>query len=75
MAESPRAALVCGKINVTTYSREFVNDISVTIFDSIDVWEDELETDLNTHSGKFDFIVSLSHQELLSIFCKLGYES
>ena len=46
-----------------------------SIFDSIDVWEDELETDLNTHSDKFDFIVSLSHQELLSIFCKLGYES
>ena len=72
---SPKTGQSMYKINVTTDSREFVKDISVTIFDSIDVWEDELETDLNTHSGKFDFIVSLSHQELLSIFCKLGYES
>ena len=72
---SPKTGQSMYKINVTTDNKEFVKDISVTIFDSIDVWEDELETDLNSHNGKFDFIVSMSHQELLSIFCKLGYES
>ncbi len=72
---SPKSGQSMYKINATTDSTGLVKDISVTIFDSIDVWEDELEVDLNTHIGKFDFIVSLSHQELLSIFCKLDYES
>ena len=72
---SPKTGQSMYKINVTTDSKEFVKDISVTIFDSIDVWEDELETDLNTHTGKFDFIVSLSHQELRSLIFSTRHDS
>ncbi len=72
---SPKTGQSMYKINVTTNDSEFVKNISVTIFDSIDIWEDELETDLATHTGSFDFIEALSQQELLSIFCKIGYEA
>nr|WP_296086041.1 hypothetical protein [uncultured Prevotella sp.] len=72
---SPKAGHSMYKINVTTNNKEFVEGISVSIFDSIDVWEDELESDLTSHNVSFDFIQSITHQELLSTFCKLGYET
>ena len=73
--DSPKVGQSMYKINMTTNNKEFVEGISVSIFESIDIWEDELESDLTSHTGAFDFIQSMSHQELLSTFCKLGYET
>ena len=52
----------------------FVDGISVTIYDSIDVWEDELESDLLSHEASFDFIEAMTTAKLLSVFCKMSYD-
>ena len=52
----------------------FIDGISVTIYDSIDVWEDELESDLLSHEASFDFVEAMTAAKLLSVFCKMNYD-
>ena len=61
-------------INITTNRNTFVEGLSVTVYDSIDVWEEELENDLELHAKSFDFIKAMTPEQLLSIFCKMDYE-
>lgn len=71
---SPKAGKSMYKINIVTRDNGFAEGISVTIYDSIDVWADELEGDLVAHEKAFDFIQSMTPAELLSIFCCMSYE-
>ena len=62
------------KINIVSHADEFVDSLTATVYDSIDVWAEELESDLVSHEQAFDFIQAMSSPELLSIFCKMSYE-
>lgn len=72
---SPRLGQSMYKINMVTQANEFVDGVTATIYDSIDVWADELESDLASHEQAFDFIQAMISSELLSIFCKMNYDS
>lgn len=62
------------KVNMVSLTNGFVDGITVTIYDSLDVWEDELESDLMAHERSFDFIQAMTASKLLSVFCKMSYE-
>lgn len=62
------------KVNMVSLTNGFVDSIAVTIYDSIDIWEDELESDLLAHERSFDFIQAMTASQLLSVFCKMSYE-
>jgi len=72
---SPKLGRCMYKINITTVKDVFVEGVTVTIYDSVDIWEDELENDLTSHSQTFDFTEAMSLQDLLSTFCKMNYET
>ena len=63
------------KININTNEDEMVKGVDVTIYDDFDKWADDLESDLNAHSQSFDFIEAMSAQELISLFCKMSYDT
>ena len=62
------------KVNMVSQTNGFVEGISVTIYDSIDIWEEELESDLLAHEAAFDFIEAMTAAKLLSVFCKMSYD-
>lgn len=70
---NPRDGNAMFKINIHTNLREYVENITVTIYESLDMWEDDLEVDVKAHQKDFDFVVQMQPQELLSIFCKMNY--
>lgn len=57
------------RFNVTSDNREMVDGITVTIYDSLDTMEGELENDLKAHEGRFDFIQAMTSIDLLELFC------
>lgn len=59
------------KFNMVTDNREFVSDLTITIYDSLDTMESELEADLTAHTGSFDFIQAMKVPDLLGLFCTL----
>lgn len=71
---SPKLGQSMYKVNMVTQANGFVEGISVTIYDSIDIWEDELERDLLAHEAAFDFIEAMTATKLLSVFCKMSYD-
>ena len=70
---SPRLGQSMYKVNMVSQTNGFVEGISVTIYDSIDIWEEELESDLLAHEAAFDFIEAMTAAKLLSVFCKMSY--
>ena len=62
------------KINFATNNYEYVEGLTVTIYESLDVWEDDLDSDLNAHAIAFDMIDGMTLKELLGVFCKFAYE-
>lgn len=44
------------KVNMVSQPNGFIDGISVTIYDSIDVWEDELESDLLSHEASLTLL-------------------
>ena len=71
---SPKLGQSMYKVNMVSQPNGFIDGISVTIYDSIDVWEDELESDLLSHEASFDFIEAMTTAKLLSVFCKMNYD-
>lgn len=71
---NPKLGQSMYKVNMVTQADGFVDGITVTIYDSIDIWEEELESDLLAHEPSFDFIESMTAAELLSVFCKMSYD-
>lgn len=71
---NPKLGQSMYKVNMVTQADGFVDGITVTIYDSIDIWEEELESDLLAHELSFDFIESMTAAELLSVFCKMSYD-
>lgn len=71
---NPKLGQSMYKVNMVSLTNGFVDGITVTIYDSLDVWEDELESDLMAHERSFDFIQAMTTSKLLSFFCKMSYE-
>lgn len=71
---NPKLGQSMYKVNMVSLVNGFVDGITVTIYDSLDVWEDELESDLMAHERSFDFIQAMTVSKLLSVFCKMSYE-
>lgn len=71
---NPKLGQSMYKVNMVSLANGFVDGITVTIYDSLDVWEDELESDLMAHERSFDFIQAMTVSKLLSVFCKMSYE-
>lgn len=71
---NPKLGQSMYKVNMVSLTNGFVDGITVTIYDSLDVWEDELESDLMVHERSFDFIQAMTASKLLSVFCKMSYE-
>lgn len=59
------------KFNIVSDEREFVDGLNVTLYDSLDTMESELESDLKSHAVSFDFIQTMEVSELLALFCTL----
>lgn len=59
------------KINLTSDNHEMVKSLTVTIYDSLDLMESDLEADLSAHDSGFDFIQSMTASDVLSLFCTL----
>jgi hypothetical protein len=59
------------KFNMVSDNREFVSDLTITIYDSLDMMEGELESDLAVHAKSFDFIQAMEVSDVLSLFCTL----
>ena len=70
----PKAGHLMYKINFVTNTLEQVEGVCATIYESVDIWAEELESDLMSHSQNFDFIQALDSEGLLSVFCKMSYE-
>ena len=71
---NPKLGQSMYKVNMVSLANGFVDGITVTIYDSLDVWEDELESDLMAHERSFDFVQAMTVSKLLSVFCKMSYE-
>ena len=59
------------KFNMVSDNREYVSDLTISIFDSLDTMESELESDLISHAKSFDFIQAMEVSEVLGLFCLL----
>lgn len=59
------------KFNMVSDNREYVSDLTISIFDSLDTMEGELESDLTSHAKSFDFIQAMEVSEVLGLFCLL----
>ena len=71
---NPRDGHLMYKINFHTNKNEYVETIIVTLFDSMELWEEDLETDIKAHQEEFEIITGVERKDLLSIFCKLNYD-
>ena len=68
---SPKAGRNMFKFNMISDNREFVSNLTITIYDSLDMMEGELESDLAVHAKSFDFIQAMEVSDVLSLFCTL----
>lgn len=68
---SSKASNSMFKFNIVSDEREFVDGLNVTLYDSLDTMESELESDLKSHAVSFDFIQAMEVSELLALFCTL----
>lgn len=68
---NPKTGQSMYKVNAQTDDHGFADGITVTIYDSIDIWEEELESDLEVHMPAFDFTEAMTVQEVLATFCKM----
>lgn len=68
---SPKTTKTMCKFNIVTDGREFVDGVNVSVYDSLDTMEGDLEADLSSHAGSFDFIQAMEVSELLTLFCTL----
>lgn len=68
---NPKTGQSMYKINVQTDEHGFADGITVTIYDSLDIWEQELESDLTVHQSAFDFTEAMTVQEVLATFCTM----
>lgn len=68
---SPKASNSMCKFNLVSDGHEFVDSVNVTIYDSLDTMESDLETDLSYHAVSFDFIKAMSVPDLLAMFCTM----
>lgn len=68
---SPVGSKVMCKFNLVTDGHEMVDGLNVTVYDSLDTFESDLEADLSAHGGNFDFIQAMEVTELLSLFCTM----
>lgn len=68
---SPTVSKTMCKINLVSDSHEFVDGLNVTLYDSLDTMESELEADLKSHAVSFDFIQAMDVPDLLALFCTL----
>lgn len=71
---NPKDGNLMYKVNFQSLEQDYVHNIIVTIYESLDVWEEELEVDVKAHQKDFEFIKEMRPQELLSVFCKMNYE-
>lgn len=69
---SPKSGRNMFKFNLVSDNREMVSDLTISIYDSLDTMESELESDLAAHTDKFDFIQAMQNWDVLSHFCTLG---
>ena len=69
---SPKSGRNMFKFNLVSDNRGFVGDVTISIYDSLDTMESELESDLANHTDKFDFIQAMQNWDVLSHFCTLG---
>ena len=72
---SPKLGKSMFKINLLTGTDGFVDSVAVTVYDTVDVFAEELDSDLLSHTLSFDFTEAMTSQELLSVFCKMSYET
>ena len=68
---NPAGSKVMCKINLVSDDHEFVNGLNVSVYDSLDTMESDLESDLKAHARSFDFIQAMEVSELLALFCTL----
>ena len=68
---SPTGSKTMCKINLVSDSHEFVDGLNVTLYDSLDTMESELEADLKSHAVSFDFIQAMDVPDLLALFCTM----
>lgn len=68
---SPTGSKTMCKINLVSDSHEFVDGLNVTLYDSLDTMESELEADLKSHAVSFDFIQAMEVPDLLALFCTM----
>ena len=68
---SPAGSKTMCKINLVSDSHEFVDGLNVTLYDSLDTMESELEADLKSHAVSFDFIQAMEVPDLLALFCTM----
>ena len=68
---SPTASKTMCKINLVSDSHGFVDGLNVTLYDSLDTMESELEADLKSHAVSFDFIQAMDVPDLLALFCTM----
>lgn len=59
------------KFNIITDNHELASGMNVTVYDSLDTMESELESDLQAHESRFDFIQAMTTSELLELYCSL----
>ena len=69
---SPKSGRNMFKFNLVSDNRGMVSDLTISIYDSLDTMESELESDLAAHTDKFDFIQAMQNWDVLSHFCTLG---
>ena len=69
---SPQSGRNMFKINIVSDNLENANGLTVSIYESLDVMESELESDLQAHTYTYDFVQAMSTADLLSLFCTLS---
>lgn len=72
---NPNTSQLMFKVNVSTDATGFTDFICVAVYDSIEIWEQGLESDLASHIDMCDMIEADTEVNLVSLFCKLGYDS
>lgn len=68
---NPTGSKTMCKINLVSDEHEFINGLNVSIYDSLDTMESDLESDLKFHAQSFNFIQAMEVSELLALFCTM----
>ena len=69
---NPQADRKMYKFNLISDDGIQTAGMTVSIYDSLDVMESELESDLTSHSYNFNFIHAMDIADVLSLFCSLS---